>query len=520
MHNPNRATRGGALESTRDATIANKEHLSDYIEKLQRLKPELVQLGRSMTNARQELVKARRDLDLAQNAITHNRMDGNLIDTVKKCTERVINWNEMEGNMLRQRAKAKHQNRSMSILQKGDGTILTEQSDIHNEVMEFYKKLMGSTASNLRHIDIQAMRDGKQITFDQGAFLTATVTEAEIVKALQGIGDLKAPDIDDDVLLHCRGDEKSIEMILKAFSFFSKSTGLQINPAKCKVFCGGLNYDSIQVVKNFTGFEEGTLPVRYLGVPLSCKKLNVHHYLPLVEKIVGRIRHWSSKLLSIAGRIQLVRSIITAIAQYWMSVFPMPKKIIQKIDSICRLFIWSGNAEVKRKSPVAWKQVCKPTRCGGLNLINLELWNLIVMLKCLWNICSKDDNLWVKWIHAYFLKGNNVMSTTVKSNSTWILKSIMKQRPQIWIEMLRKRKFSMKQVYMELVEDHNRADWFSLCKEQDEDLDHLMFSCRVTKAIWLEVLKWMDIDHTPQMWRDEVRWLCNIQKEKDGKGKF
>ena len=36
----------------------------------------------------------------------------------------------------------------------------------------------------------------------------------------------------DDVLLHCRGDEKSIEMILKAFSFFSKSTGLQINPAK------------------------------------------------------------------------------------------------------------------------------------------------------------------------------------------------------------------------------------------------------------------------------------------------
>ena len=184
-------------------------------QKLQRLKPELVQLGKSMTNARQELVKAIRDLDLAQNAITHNRMDGNLIDTVKKCIERVINWNEMEGNMLRQRAKvdwlrmgdennaffhsiikAKHHNISMSILQKGDGTILTEQSDIHNEVMEFYRKLMGSIACNLRHIDIQAMRDGKQITFDQGAFLTATVTEAENAKALQGIGDLKALGID------------------------------------------------------------------------------------------------------------------------------------------------------------------------------------------------------------------------------------------------------------------------------------------------------------------------------------
>ncbi|KAL5190422.1 putative ribonuclease H protein [Glycine soja] len=447
-------------------------------QKLQRLKPELVQLGKSMTNTKHELVKARRDLGLAQNATTHNRMDGNLIDTVKRCTDKVINWNEMEDSMLRQRAK------------KGDGTILTKQSDIHNEVMEFYGKLMGCTASNLRQIDIQAMRDGKQITFDQGVFLTATVTEAEIVKALQGIGDLKAPD---DVLLLCRGDEKSIEMILKAFSFFSKSTRLQINPTKCKVFCGGLNCDIIQVIKKITRFEEGTLPVRYLGVPLSCKKLNVHHYLPLVEKIVGRIRHWSSKLLSIAGRIQLVRSIITAIAQYWMSVFPIPKKVIQKIDSICRSFIWSGSVEVKRKSLVAWKQRPKVN--------NLQL---------------------------------------------------------VWIEMLRKRKFSMKQVYMELVEDHNRADWFrllrynrarpranvtlwlscqnrlatktrlknmnmiqcslcSLCKEQDEDLDHLMFSCRVTKAIWLEVLKWMDIDHTPQMWRDEVRWVMQYTKGKGWK---
>ncbi|KAL5134431.1 Transposon TX1 uncharacterized protein [Glycine soja] len=493
-------------------------------QKLQRLKPELVQLGKSMTNARQELVKARRDLDLAQNAITHNRMDDNLIDTVKKCTKRVINWNEMEGNMLRQRAKvdwlrmgdennaffhsiikAKHQNRSMSILQKGDGTILTEQSDIHNEVMEFYRKLMGSTASNLRHIDIQAMRDDKQITFDQGAFLTATITEVEIVKALQGIGDLKAPGIDG---YGAKFFKNSWHIVKKDFiaamnEFFEKGTLLKINPAKRKVFCGGLNYDSIQVVKNITGFEEGTLPVKYLGVPLSCIKLNVRHYLPLVEKIVGRIRHWSSKLLGIAGRIQLVRSIITVIAQYWMSVFPMPKK---------------------------------------------------------------DDNLWVKWIHAYFLKGNNVMSATVKSNSTWILKSIMKQRPQvnnlqqIWIEMLRKRKFSMKQVYMELVEDHNRADWFSLlrynrarpranvtlwlacqnrlatktrlknmnliqcslyslCKEQDEDLDHLMFSCRVTKAIWLEVLKWILITHL-KCGGMKLDGLCNIRKEKDGKGKF
>ena len=31
LKNPNRATGGGALESTRNATIANRERLSDYL---------------------------------------------------------------------------------------------------------------------------------------------------------------------------------------------------------------------------------------------------------------------------------------------------------------------------------------------------------------------------------------------------------------------------------------------------------------------------------------------------------
>ena len=39
--NPNRATGGGALESTRNATIANGERLSDYIE----VRDELLTLG-------------------------------------------------------------------------------------------------------------------------------------------------------------------------------------------------------------------------------------------------------------------------------------------------------------------------------------------------------------------------------------------------------------------------------------------------------------------------------------------
>jgi hypothetical protein len=82
-----------------------------------------------------------------------------------------------------------------------------------------------------------------------------------------------------------------------------------------------------------TSIAEGSLPFRYLGKPLTSKKLSIHHYMPLVDRIVERIRNWSSKLLSHAGRLQLIASVTFAVANYWMQCIPLPKKVIRKITN-------------------------------------------------------------------------------------------------------------------------------------------------------------------------------------------
>lgn len=117
--------------------------------------------------------------------------------------------------------------------------------------------------------------------------------------------------------------------MLAVFKQFSESTGLIINPRKCKVFFGSVDQHTRERIQAATGFEIGSLPVRYLGIPLSCKKLNIHHYLPLIDKITRRVHHWSVKLLSYAGRIQLIKSVICSIAQFWMLSFPMSKAVIK-----------------------------------------------------------------------------------------------------------------------------------------------------------------------------------------------
>lgn len=171
--------------------------------------------------------------------------------------------------------------------------------------------------------------------------------------------------------------------MLYAFKKFSESTDLIVNPDKCKIYCYGINDITKGSLINMTSFGEGRFPDRYLGVPLSCRKLSINHYLPLMERIVGRVKHWTMKLLSITGRIQLVKSISHAITQYWMQCFPIPKMIIQKIDFICRSFIWTGNSEISRKCQVAWKKTHSPIKQGCFNVINLEVWNIVILLKCL-----------------------------------------------------------------------------------------------------------------------------------------
>ncbi|CAI8607234.1 unnamed protein product [Vicia faba] len=43
----------------------------------------------------------------------------------------------------------------------------------------------------------------------------------------------------DDLLLFTRGDSVSVYLALSALRDFTDSTGLEVNPSKCKVCCGG-----------------------------------------------------------------------------------------------------------------------------------------------------------------------------------------------------------------------------------------------------------------------------------------
>ena len=104
---------------------------------------------------------------------------------------------------------------------------------------------------------------------------------------------------------------------------------MDINPSKSEVFLSTVPQDVKGQILDVLQFKEGTLPVRYLGLPLISGSLRLKDCQPLIDKIQGRVKSWSSRKLSFAGRLQLLQSVPYCIQRFWSSNFILPKKVIK-----------------------------------------------------------------------------------------------------------------------------------------------------------------------------------------------
>ncbi|XP_056695660.1 uncharacterized protein [Spinacia oleracea] len=114
----------------------------------------------------------------------------------------------------------------------------------------------------------------------------------------------------DDLLMFARADIPSVTALFGAFTKFSLASGLLANFHKSEVYTVGIP-DSLsdQIVEQI-GIPKGYFPFKYLGVPLTTRKLKFADCKPLIEKIVARVKSWSAKFLSYAGRLQLIKSVL------------------------------------------------------------------------------------------------------------------------------------------------------------------------------------------------------------------
>jgi hypothetical protein len=142
----------------------------------------------------------------------------------------------------------------------------------------------------------------------------------------------------DDVAIFVKPVSNDIAMLKCLLDTFRQVSGLKMNLQKSENFpisSSGIDLDSILhefpvAVKEF--------PCRHLGLPLHTRKLMKIDYVPLLDKVGGKLPEWKGKLMTKAARAQCVNSVLIEVVTYHATVLPLPKWLIKKIDQIRRNF--------------------------------------------------------------------------------------------------------------------------------------------------------------------------------------
>ncbi|KAL2240842.1 UNVERIFIED_CONTAM: Transposon TX1 uncharacterized protein [Sesamum indicum] len=193
---------------------------------------------------------------------------------------------------------------------------------------------------------------------------------------------------------------------------FAEWSGLRLNIQKSHLIISRSALERKEQLLSILGFQEGQLPMRYLGLPLISSRLSISDCQPLLSKIDARIAGWEGMSISYAGRVQIIKSVLSALSLYWASAFILPKAIIEEVEKRLRTFLWKGTSDTGY-AKVAWKDVCKPVVEGGQGIKDIEILNRALMTKKLCDVIRCDrTTIWVEWLQLGRLRNKSIWTKT------------------------------------------------------------------------------------------------------------
>ncbi|XP_060216693.1 uncharacterized protein LOC132644134 [Lycium barbarum] len=202
--------------------------------------------------------------------------------------------------------------------------------------------------------------------------------------------------------------------------------------------------------------------------------------------------------------------------------------------------------------------MCCLISAGGLNLIQLQKWNQAAVAKLCWDLAHKEDKLWIKWIHTYYIKDQQLGDCVIPQQASWMTKKILASRYIMLQSYLPspQHQSMIRTFYLQLIGDLPRVQWKCLkfgnkarpkacfvmwlclqqrlltadrllkwdieasptcvmCQQDPESHEHLFVTCTVAKTLWAKVLRWSNNQLCiATTWNEFVQWGISSAKGK------
>lgn len=222
----------------------------------------------------------------------------------------------------------------------------------------------------------------------------------------------------DVTILFCKCDMAQLITIGGILWSFQLTSGLKINFSKSQL-CGiGVSEEELQLFANILDCKIVELPIKYLGLPLGANPKRIATWKPIIEKMERKLALWRRKYISIGGRINLIKSTLCYLPQYYMSIFKLPISVANKLEKIQRQFLWGDSNEKRKLHLVGWDKVTKSKKRGGLGVKRLQVHNAALLCKWWWRFGVEKEALWVKAINGKYGLDVSKWLPTVSGNQS------------------------------------------------------------------------------------------------------
>ncbi|XP_066572289.1 uncharacterized protein LOC136761754 [Amia ocellicauda] len=166
---------------------------------------------------------------------------------------------------------------------------------------------------------------------------------------------LKALAYMDDVAVVCT-DAPSVARVEELLDGFCRATGAAVNKAKSEVYLSrawpvGRGPPTVFPVKPF---------IKVLGITIDGTNTGTRSWEEAIAKVQRKIHGWSTRTLTMAGKVLVIKAILFPILLYVGMIFPPDKVIAKLVTRIIFRFVWGSKMERLKRV-----QMVKGTLDGG-----------------------------------------------------------------------------------------------------------------------------------------------------------
>ncbi|KAK6780605.1 hypothetical protein RDI58_022789 [Solanum bulbocastanum] len=107
--------------------------------------------------------------------------------------------------------------------------------------------------------------------------------------------------------------------------------------------------DAVAVVNRVTMIPRKEFPFTYLGVPIYYSRRKNAYYKEITDKVSNKLFSWPGKLLSVGGRITLIKHVLQSMPIHLLSACDPPSGVIANLHRIFAKFFRSNSVEKSSK---------------------------------------------------------------------------------------------------------------------------------------------------------------------------